>query len=131
MLAWKYLLMILGAGLFGSAGALVAYDIFLSVQLRRLLRRNATDETGREVRALAHRPFRPGRWRQAPQLAAAGALATPITESIGVIPDRGAHPGTWYPGRHMVTPFADSVAIFGTREHVYSAVASQKGSAKG
>ena len=46
MLALKYLLMILGAGLFGSAGALVAYDIFLSAQLRKLLhRRNTMDET--------------------------------------------------------------------------------------
>ena len=74
MLALKYLLMILGAGLFGSAGALVAYDIFLSTQLRKLLRRNTTDETGAEVGALAHRPFRPVRWRLALQLAAAGAL---------------------------------------------------------
>jgi len=37
MLALKYLLMILGIGLFGSASALVVYDIFLSGQLRRLL----------------------------------------------------------------------------------------------
>ncbi len=44
MLALKYLLMILGAGLFGSAGALVAYDIFLSEQLRRLLSRGKKDE---------------------------------------------------------------------------------------
>jgi hypothetical protein len=33
MLALKYLLMFLGAALFGSSGALVAYDIFLSEQL--------------------------------------------------------------------------------------------------
>lgn len=39
MLALKYLLMILGTLLFGSAAGLVAYDIFLSTQLRRLLRR--------------------------------------------------------------------------------------------
>ena len=37
MLALKYFLMILGVGLFGSASALIAYDIFLSEQLRRLL----------------------------------------------------------------------------------------------
>src|SRR5438270_732586 len=37
MLALKYLLMILGIGLFGSAGALVAYDVFLATELRRLL----------------------------------------------------------------------------------------------
>ena len=35
----KYLLMILGLGLFGSASALAAYDIFLTTQLRRLLHR--------------------------------------------------------------------------------------------
>jgi hypothetical protein len=39
MLALKYLLMMLGTLLFGSAAGLVAYDIFLSTQLRRLLRR--------------------------------------------------------------------------------------------
>jgi hypothetical protein len=37
MLALKYLLMILGVGLFGSAGSLVVYDIYISEQLRRLL----------------------------------------------------------------------------------------------
>lgn len=42
MLVWKTFLMILGVGLFGSAGALVAYDIYLSAQLRRLLHRRAT-----------------------------------------------------------------------------------------
>ena len=38
----KYLLMILGLGLFGSASALAAYDIFLATQLRRLLHRRAS-----------------------------------------------------------------------------------------
>ena len=37
----KYLLMILGIGLFGSASALAAYDVFLATQLRRLLHRNS------------------------------------------------------------------------------------------
>ena len=50
MLALKYLLMILGAGLFGSAGALVAYDIFLSEQLRRLLSRGKKDERRADVK---------------------------------------------------------------------------------
>ncbi len=37
----KYLLMILGIGMFGSASALAAYDVFLATQLRRLLQRNS------------------------------------------------------------------------------------------
>ena len=39
MLVLKYLLMIVGVGVFGSAAALVIYDIYLSAQLLRLLRR--------------------------------------------------------------------------------------------
>ena len=50
MSALKFLLMVLGVGLFGSASALVVYDIFLAAQLRRLLRRNTTDQTGVELR---------------------------------------------------------------------------------
>jgi hypothetical protein len=53
MLALKYLLMLVGAGLFGSAGALVAYDIFLSEQLRRLLSRGKTDASIAGVKARA------------------------------------------------------------------------------
>jgi hypothetical protein len=37
MLGLKYLLMILGLGLFGSTGALLAYDIYVSEQLRKLV----------------------------------------------------------------------------------------------
>lgn len=55
MLVLKYLLIILGIGLFGSASALVVYDIYLSAQLRRLLRRNTTDESGADLRARAPR----------------------------------------------------------------------------
>ncbi len=50
MLVLKYLLMILGIGLFGSASALVVYDIYLSAQLRRLLPCNTTDESGANLR---------------------------------------------------------------------------------
>ncbi|HEY6944319.1 MAG TPA: hypothetical protein VI431_04195 [Candidatus Acidoferrum sp.] len=38
----RYVLMILGLGLFGSASALAAYDVFLATQLRRLLHCNAS-----------------------------------------------------------------------------------------
>jgi hypothetical protein len=61
MLALKYLLMILGVGLFGSAGALVVYDVYLSAQLRRLLARRKTSDLGAETGIEAHRPFGPVR----------------------------------------------------------------------
>ena len=141
MVALKWLLMIVGAGLFGSAGALVAYDVYLSEQLRRLLSRNKTDESGAEVGTLARRPFRPVRWRLALQLTTAGALLLLITESFAVVPDGaagvrvsefwGARPGTLYPGVHLITPLVDSIAIYDTREQVYSTVAAENPKQKG
>ncbi len=55
MSALKWLLMLMGAAVFGSAGALVAYDVYLSEQLRRLLSRNRTDESGADLKAPAKR----------------------------------------------------------------------------
>jgi hypothetical protein len=65
MLALKYSFMILGFVLFGSAASLVGYDIFLSEQLRRLLRRTAPNRTGPRAIAIAH----PGQPAQARVLA--------------------------------------------------------------
>jgi regulator of protease activity HflC (stomatin/prohibitin superfamily) len=141
MMALKYLLMIVGAGLFGSAGSLVIYDIFLSTQLRRLLRRDGAEETNAFGAGLVRRPLGPVRWRLALQLAGAGALAFLITGSIVVIPDGaagvrvsqlwGARPGTLYPGVHIVTPLVDSVAIYDTREQVYTTLAAENLKQKG
>lgn len=51
MSALRWLLMLVGAVTLGSAGALVAYDIYLADQLRRLLSRNRTDESGADLKA--------------------------------------------------------------------------------
>src|SRR5437762_7882329 len=140
MVALKWLLMIVGAGLFGSAGALVAYDVYLSAQLRRLLSRNKTDESGAEVGTLARRPFRPVRWRLALQLTTAGALLLLITESFAVVPDgaagvrvsefRGARPGALVPARDLITPLVDSTAPYGTRGQRYSTLGAETATAK-
>ena len=77
MLALKYLLVILGIGLFGSSGALVVYDIYLSSQLRRLLGRRRDETTGEglpERKTEMDRPLNPVRWRLAQRLAAAGGV---------------------------------------------------------
>ncbi len=76
MLALRYLLMILGVGLLGSAGALVCYDVYISEQLRRLLARNKTPESGAETRLRARRPFEPDRSSAAPKIAQIKICAT-------------------------------------------------------
>src|SRR6266446_8236736 len=137
MLALKYLLVILGIGLFGSSGALVVYDIYLSSQLRRLLGRRRSDASGEllpEASAEPDRPLRPVRWGLAQRLAVAGVLPLLLAFSIAVVPDGfagvrvsqiwGARPGTLYPGVHLLVPLVDSVELYDTREQVYTTAAS-------
>ena len=59
MLALKYLLMILGVGLFSSSGILVAYDIYIAARLRWLLQQTSGDLGTETVQRKAARPFGP------------------------------------------------------------------------
>src|ERR1700738_1440098 len=89
MLVLKYLLVILGIGLFGSSGSLVVYDIYLSSQLRRLLGRRRNEITG-ETEPSPPEPFhplRPVRWGLAQRLALAGVLPLLVASSIAIVPD--------------------------------------------
>jgi regulator of protease activity HflC (stomatin/prohibitin superfamily) len=132
MLVLKYLLMILGVGIFGSATALVLYDIYLSAQLLRLLRRETRGAD--EGRLLDERPPRPVRWRLASQLVLLAIVPVLFALSFVVIPDGsagvrisqiwGARPGTLYPGVHIVAPLIDSVVLYDTREQVYTTSAT-------
>jgi regulator of protease activity HflC (stomatin/prohibitin superfamily) len=147
MLALKYLLLFFGVGLLSAAVILVIYDIYLASQLRRLLARNTTDESGAEgVAAIPKRPFVPVRWgairwKLAQQLASAGVLPLLFSLSILVIPDGsagvrisqiwGARPGTLYPGVHLVTPLVDSVELYDTREQVYTTRVTEDPKQKG
>jgi hypothetical protein len=65
MLALKYLLLILGVGLLGSSGILVAYDIYIAARLRWLLEQTSGDPATKPVLRKAARPFGPPRWRLA------------------------------------------------------------------
>lgn len=51
MLLWRYLLIGLGIGIFGSSVALVAYDVYLAAQLSRLVGRARIDENGNSLGA--------------------------------------------------------------------------------
>src|SRR2546430_7068603 len=139
MVALKYLLAILGIGLFGSAGALVVYDVYISSQLRRLLRRSSEEAAGGAgaTTLLPVRPFGPVRWQRALQLALLAIVPLVISQSIVVVPDGaagvrvsqvwGVRPGTLYPGGPLATPFVDNVALYDTREQVYLTAATDVG----
>src|SRR5258708_37905121 len=102
MVVLKYLLAILGIGLFGSAGALVAYDVYVRSQLRRLLRRRreesaagggALGSSGSAAGATASAagyfsadPFGPVRWQRALLLAVLAGVPLLGSEGIVVVP---------------------------------------------
>jgi regulator of protease activity HflC (stomatin/prohibitin superfamily) len=138
MLALKTLLMVLGVGLFGSAAAVVAYDIYLATRLRWLLQQAGAPEGG--ASAIQARPFGPVHWTLAQKLALAGILPVLVALSITVVPDgfagirvsqlSGVRPGTLYPGVHFQAPLIDNIVLYDTREQVYSTAASANPNAK-
>ena len=121
MLMLKYLLLAAGIGLFAGAAAVIAYDIYLATQLRRLLAKGAEP-----VQSLP----RPIRWKLAGKLA--GLVWPPLLLglSIVVVADgsagvrvsqlSGVRPGTLYPGVHVVLPLIERVVIYDIRDHVFS-----------
>ena len=121
MLLLKYLLLAAGVGLFAGAAAIIAYDIYLATQLRRLLAKGAEP-----VQPLP----RPIRWKLAGKLAGLAWLPLLLGLSIVVVADgsagvrvsqlSGVRPGTLYPGVHVVLPLIERVVIYDIRDHVFS-----------
>jgi len=136
MLFLKYLLLIGGFGLFGSAAALVGYDIYLSYELDRLLRRAVPGAAPAEASVGVRPPFRRKvRWATALQLSSVASVAILLALSIVVVPDgqagvriseiSGVRPGTLYSGIHVITPLIDRVELYEVRDHVFATAASE------
>jgi regulator of protease activity HflC (stomatin/prohibitin superfamily) len=121
MLALRYLLMICGLGMIFGAACILAYDLY-----RELLYRRALETTGGAV------TVQPVTWRWRTSLALAMLAWGPllVAFSIVVVPSgmagvrvsqtRGTLPGTLYPGAHMVIPLVEDVALFDTRDQIFT-----------
>src|SRR5215813_7373720 len=106
MAALKWLLAILGLLLFGSASALVVYDVYVASELRRLLKRKS--EGGADATtALPARPLPQVGWQRVvqlaliallPLLAAASMVGRDGNPSAPLRQVQGARPHGWYPG---------------------------------
>jgi regulator of protease activity HflC (stomatin/prohibitin superfamily) len=120
MLFLKHLLMFVGVGMILAAVGILAYDWYL------LLRRKAALQAGVEPVP----PFSPTRWRPALALALLGWGPILLALGIVVVPNgmagvrvsqtQGTLSGTLYPGVHFITPLAEDVVLFDTRDQLFT-----------
>jgi regulator of protease activity HflC (stomatin/prohibitin superfamily) len=121
MLLLKYLLMSGGVGMILIAAGILTYDVYVELKYRRAM----------AVAGTAPLPPVPHvRWRGAlalallawgPLLLAAGIIVVPSgMAGVRVSQTSGTLPGTLYPGAHFVTPMAESVALFDTRDQLFT-----------
>ena len=120
MLALKYLLMSGGLGMILAAIVILGFDLY-----RELMNRRARSTPGTSAPA-------EGEWRWRISLALALLAWGPIllAFSIVVVPSgmagvrvsqtSGTLPGTLYPGVHLVMPLVEDVALFDTRDQVFT-----------
>ena len=127
MLFLKYLLIWGGLGMIALAAGILAHDIW------RQMRRRVAVEQGKEPLPEA----RGIRWQAAlafallawgPILLALGIVVVPSgMAGVRVSQTSGTLPGTLYPGAHFVTPLAESVALFDTRDQLFTTGALEDG----
>src|SRR3984893_10896732 len=128
MLALKYLLVAGGLGMILVAVCILAYNLYRDMLHRRAL---AVPEAG---------PVEPRpqlRWRTSLALVMLAWGPLLVAFSIVVVPSgragvrvsqmSGTLPGTLYPGVHFVAPLVEDVALFDTRDQVFTTGASEDG----
>ena len=120
MLFLRYLLIWGGAGMIAAVIGILAHDLYLELQYRQ----------SRSQEGTAPAPPPMIRWRPAISL---GVLAwCPIILAMGIVvvpsgmggvrisQTSGTLPGTLYPGTHFVTPLAESIVLFDTRDQLFT-----------
>jgi regulator of protease activity HflC (stomatin/prohibitin superfamily) len=121
MLALKYLLITGGLGMMIAAVCILTYDLYRELLYRRLLETPGGATGARPVVV---------RWRTSLALAMLGWGPMLVAFSIVVVPSgmagvrvsemSGTLSGTLYPGAHMVMPLIEDVALFDTRDQVFT-----------
>jgi regulator of protease activity HflC (stomatin/prohibitin superfamily) len=135
MLFLKFTLLVTGLGLLACAAGVVVYDVYLALELGRILRRDApSSQTGPEAPDTTTRPSRRTiRWHVPAKPAIIGALLALAGRSIAVVPDgqaairvsqiSGICPGTMYAGTHLMIPLVQQASFYDIRDRVYSTAA--------
>jgi regulator of protease activity HflC (stomatin/prohibitin superfamily) len=138
MMSLKWFLEAVSVLMFGSAAGVVGYDVYLAIQFQRLM---SSGESGAAAQPDARRPLRPAiRWILAAELSGCALALILLSSSMELVPEgaggirisqiSGVHPGTLYPGVHLVVPMVQRVAVYDLRDHVFSTAAAPEAGGK-
>jgi regulator of protease activity HflC (stomatin/prohibitin superfamily) len=130
MLALRYLLIAGGLGMILAAMSILAYDLYRELMYRRALSASPTGPLP---------PLPQLRWRTSLALALLAWGPLLLAFSIAVVPSgtagvrvsqtSGTLPGTLYPGVHFVMPLIEEVALFDTRDQIFTTGTMEDGKA--
>ena len=125
MLFLKYLLTWGGISMIATAVGVLTYDLYLYLDLGLRYRQRAVEGGTAPVAPAPH-----VRWRGVlglallawgPILLALGIIVVPSgMAGVRVSQTSGTLAGTLYPGAHFITPLAESVALFDTRDQLFT-----------
>jgi len=121
MLFLKYLLTWGGVGMMLAAAGILVYDLYREMQYRQAVATGGPNPLP---------PVPQVRWRGAlalallawgPILIALGIIVVPSgMAGVRISQTKGTLAGTLYPGIHFVTPLAENVALFDTRDQLFT-----------
>src|ERR1700685_2008231 len=116
MLALKYLLITGGLGMIFTAVCILTYDLYREMLYRRALETPGGAATAAPVAV---------RWRTS--LAFSIVVVPSGMAGVRVSEMSGTEPGTLYPGAHMVMPLVEDVALFDTRDQIFTTGVAEDG----
>jgi regulator of protease activity HflC (stomatin/prohibitin superfamily) len=121
MLTLKYLLITCGAGMMIAAVCILTYDLYREMLYRRLLETPGGTVSAVPVLLRWRTSLALGMLAWGPLLAAFSIVVVPSgMAGVRVSEMSGTVPGTLYPGAHMVMPLVEDVALFDTRDQVFT-----------
>jgi regulator of protease activity HflC (stomatin/prohibitin superfamily) len=128
MLALRYLLITCGVGMMIAAVGILTYDIYREMLYRRLLQTPGGTVGAVPVMVRWRTSLALGMLAWGPLLVAFSIVVVPSgMAGVRVSEMSGTVPGTLYPGAHMVVPFVEDVALFDTRDQVFTTGVSEDG----